>query len=341
MPPRLASGPILFALLILTLPSMLFAQSMGTPVEGKDYELFEFDSGENYRVRVRGLFDDPDNGQRIYFFPDQRLDCNLYMRNAYDEPGWAYWFADQGWIAFSSDLPASGSSPPASNDDLVQLTEHAIESIYRSTSAVFPSVVCAQGLGAAFAIKLRSTTPDNIPAAILIDPWGVRDVNPRTEMTADELLQREATLEEHLWVEWGLGPAPGELHENADLDEEGFEMLMKLYDLKAPPYWATVSTGLQSWMQILNPMHMAEWPVLVVRGAHPTPEMDARREAVTTWLEENGAYVEYLDLAQEGPAGISNLPMAGHQAGAVAELLFEWCQNLPPNPKFPNQPSTP
>jgi len=341
MSPRLVSGFLLLVILASGLAGTSRAQLDGIPVEGKNYELYEFDAGENYRIRVRGLFDRPDNPQRIYFLPDQKLECNLFLRTVFDEPGWGYWFADRGWVAFTHDMPGSNSSPPAKNSDLVQLTEHAIEAIFRSTAATYPSVVYAQGVGAAFAVKLRSTTPDNIPAAILMDPWGVRDVNPRTQLSREELLERQAELEHQLWVEWGLGPEFGELFPESDLGAEGFAKLMAAYDDDAPEYWATLSTGLSSWMQVRNPMNMAEWPVLVVRGPHPTPEMDERREAVIEWLEENGAYLEFLDLAEEGPAGLSNQPMAGRHAPAVAELLMEWCANLPANPKLPQQPSTP
>lgn len=341
MSQRLASGAILLLTLLLVQPSAIRAQGMGKPVEGKDYELYEFDAGENYRVKVYGLFNDPYNPHRIYFLPDERLPARLYLRNAFDDPGWAYWFADRGWIAFTNDLPESNDSPPTQEDDLLRLTEYAVESVFRSTAATFPSVVYAQGLGAAFAIKLRSTSPENIPAAILADPWGVRDVTPRTDADVEDILQRKSKLADLLWVEWGLGPTPGKLYPDSDLGQEGFDELLYSYDRDAPPYWATVSTGLQSWMQVLNPMHMAEWPVLVIRGPHPTPQMDERRERVIAWLEENGAYVEFMDLGSEGPSGISNLPMAGRRADEVAAMLFEWCRNLPGNPKLPPRPSQP
>jgi len=317
------------------------AQLEPQEIPGKDYTLWDFDSGTDSRIHVYGLFHDPYEGRRILFLPDQALNARLYMENVWGDNGWSYFFADRGWTAFTFDLPGSNQSPPPADDDLVALTEDAIESVFRTVSGIFPRVVYAQGLGAAFAIKLRSTSPDAIPVGILVDPWGVRDVNPRLDLSSEQLLERQANIEDYLWVEWGIGPKPGTVYKDSDLGEEGFQRLLQSYDRDAPAYWATVSTGLQTWMQIMNPTHMAEWPVLVVRGAHATPEMDARREAVITWLEENGAYVELMDLGEEGPPGLSNLPMAGRQAGTVVEIFFDWAKDLPDNPQFPVQPTTP
>jgi pimeloyl-ACP methyl ester carboxylesterase len=341
MSPRLVPAFLLAVLLLVVRATPIRAQMVGQPVEGKDYELYEFDAGENYRTHVRGLFDDPEDGRRVLFLGPEAVDCNVFLRTAFNEEGWAYAFADRGWSAFTQDLPGSNASPPPSNPDIVALTEASIESVFRTASAVYPRVVIAQGLGAAFAMKLRSTTPTAIPAAILIDPWGVKGVNPPLDLDADEVAAYWADLEDHLWVEWGLGPEPGKSFEDQDLGEEGFLRLLEYLDRDAPSYWATVDTGLQTWMQILNPVNIAQWPVLVVRGAHSTPDMDARREAVTTWLEEHGAHVEVMDLGEEGPADLSNMPMAGRNANAVAELFFEWCKDLPDNPKFPATKSRP
>lgn len=210
-----------------------------------------------------------------------------------------------------------------------------MEATYRAAMATFPQVIYAQGLAAAFVIKLRSTTPEAASGAILLDPIGPRGLQPEIHASPEQIAARRDRLPDLLWTQWGIGPRPGEVYPGSVLGEEGFHRLMESYDLNAPPYWAAVFTGLQTWLQVLNPKNISGWPVLVVRGPHPTAQMDRNREAVLEWLQENGAQVEEMDLGVEGPEGLSNLPMAGPLAARSAELFLEWIRNLPPNQRLP------
>ncbi len=319
---------------LAAIPSAAKDREYSKEVPNKDYKIWEFDTGQGYSMHLSGIFWDPGEGRRLACLPPEDLDSSLYLKTMNGQKGWAYWFADQHWNFFVADLPGTEKTVPSPNPDIVKLTEDAVAATYKLGVATQPRAFYAQGLGAAFCIKLRSTTPNAIPAAILLDPIGTKGMQPKITDTVEQVASWDDSLEEHLWVKWGLGPRPGKLYPDSDLGEEGFRALMEHYDHNAPPFWATVLTGLQTWMEIKNPMNIANWPVLLVRGPHPTPEMDARREAVKAWLSENGASIEEMDLGKEGPPGLSNLPMAGAKADSVAALFMEWLKNLPNNPDF-------
>ncbi len=310
------------------------ATDYGKDVKGKDYKFWDLDTGDGYSMHLSGIFWDPTVGRRLTCLSPEDLNSTLYFNTVDGQKGWAYWFGDRHWNFFAADLPGTELAQPPANRDIVKLTEDAVAATYKLGVATQPRAFYAQGIGAAFCMKLRSTTPNAIPAAILVDPIGTKGVQPKIKDTVEQVASWDDSLEQHLWVKWGLGPRYGELYPDSDLGEAGFHALMEQYDNGAPPYWATVLTGLQTWMEIKNPTNIAEWPVLLVRGPHPTPEMDAQREAVKAWLLDNGALVEDMDLGKEGPAGLSNLPMAGAKANQVAALFLEWLENLPNNPDF-------
>ncbi len=331
---RIAWIGVLAGALLCCLASASMAIDYSREVKDKDYKIWEFDTGDGYSMHLTGFFWGLAEGRRLSLLPPENLNSTIFFNTVDGQPGWAYWFADRHWNVFTADLPGTELAQPPANPDIVKLTEDAVAATYKLGTATQPRAIYAQGLGAAFCIKLRSTTPDAIPAAILVDPIGTKGIQPKISDSPEQVASWDDSLEQHLWVKWGLGPRYGELYPDSDLGEAGFRALMEKYDHNAPPYWATVLTGLQTWMEIKNPKNIAEWPVLLVRGSHPTPEMDAHREAVKSWLSENGASIEEMDLSKEGPAGLSNLPMAGSKADEVAALFMEWLQNLPNNPKF-------
>lgn len=307
----------------------------------KGYRFFDLDADAKEKIHVRGYFWGMGVPQRVLLMAPEGFGASIYFNPNGGQPGWAEWFAEHHWSVFALDLPGCGKSLLPKNPDIMNLSQAAVEATYRAAMVTYPQVVYAQGLMAAFVIKLRSTSPDAASGAILVDPAGPRGIQPLMETTPEEIEQRYRHLEDRLWVEWGIGPRPETVYPHSDLGKAGFDRLLAQYDRDAPPYWATVFTGLETWMQIPDPKNIAAWPVLVVRGPHPTPEMDAHRKDVVLWLTQHGAQVEEMDLGQEGPKGLSNLPMAGSLAPQAASFFLEWMENLPSNPRLKNSSSKP
>ncbi len=315
--------------------------TIGQTVPGKAYTFYDFDAGGDEQAHVKAYFWGAQEEKRVLCVTPPGLASSIYFEPASGDSSWAEWFADRGWSFFALDLPGCGESVPPKNPDIVNMTNKAVELTYHSVMASFPRVIYAQGVAAAFVIKLRNTTPEAASGAILLDPVGPKGIQPEISARPEDIAQRRAHLRDHLWREWGIGPEPGKSYPHSDLGEEGFERLMEEYDQDAQPYWAAALTGLQTWLQIATPRNIPGWAVLVVRGPHPTEEMDQRREAVVQWLLDNGAQVEEMDLATEAPQGLSNLPMAGTLAPQVASLLLEWIENVPPNERFPSRSTKP
>jgi hypothetical protein len=303
-------------------------------VPGRPYFLWEFDAGMNHKYHIAGFYYEDAGDERFTAVAPIELDARVFLRKADGSEGWFYRLADRGWSVFGGELPATGRSIPPPRRDILYLGDGAVEATLRLSAATFCRALFAQGAACGFVIRVRDSNPKYQPAAILLDPIGPPGAQERVDWTPDEVFERSVDLEERLWVEWGFGPRPGVRFSDLDLTQEQCEAVLDRASRHAPPYWSLMLTGLHSYVETDDTGNLADWPVLVVRGARSTPTMDARRESVIAWLTARGAQVDRLDLAAEGPPGLSNLPMLGRGADQVADLLEEWLEALPPNPNF-------
>lgn len=261
----------------------------------------------------------------IYFVPDEGLPADIYVATIDRSPGWVQLVNKLGWNGFATDWVGCGGTEEPPDRDLMALTDKAVWGVYQMGIASGSDLMFARGLGCAFLIKSVAMDDRLKTPAVLLDPIGPRGAQPIPKgISAEALIERQAKLREHLWVEWGFGPKYGKLYKGIDLTEEDFDRLMEeRYEPDQPGYWANVFTGFDGDLEVREPIHLQDWPVLVVQSPHRSKEQLARTESVVQWLTERDVRVERMDLT-DIVEDITALPMLGKNAEVVLNAFVEW-----------------
>ena len=331
--------------LLLLLTAILIVGAVHTPSWAQEIHeprYIENNAGDlEFRTYFYGSFVGT-HQPAIYFVPDAGFTGDLFVATAEREPGWVQLVNEREWNGFALSNVGTGRALPPPSEDIVALTDKAIYGAMQMGIATGARVAFAQGLGAAFVIKAKSIDDRFKAAGILLDPIGPQGAQPLLDVDAETILAQRANLDERFPSMWGFGEGPDQLYPDIDITPEGVADLRSRYETDQPPYWAAALTGLDAGLEVREPVRLKDWPVLVVRGVKATREQIAREEAVVKWLQERGALVERLNLADLGLEGLTQLPMAGSNAEAVINHFLDWAEAKglgEPVPIDPNHPS--
>ena len=270
------------------------------------------------------------NAQAVLFVPDAGWTGDVFMARHDFAPGWVRRANEWGYNAFCYSSVGTGHADVPPSDDLHMLSKMNTQGTYQASMACGPTLLVADGLGAAYVLKARTFDPSVCKVLALIDPMPPQGVGPTPKFTLAGLRAERERLDERLWVEWGIGPKSGKSYSDSDIGAEGYARLLERYERNQPAYWAAVQTGFDGDVRIRDASKLAGLPVLIVGTPRRSSEQRQREDALVKWLAAQGCAVEQIELDERDLGNVGGLPMVGDRANEVLDLIIRWSQGHQP-----------
>lgn len=270
------------------------------------------------------------NARAIYLVPDAGWTGDVFMARHDFAKGWVNRANEWGFNAFCYSAVGTGHADAPPSDDLYMLSKFNAHGVYQLGMACGPRLAIANGLGAAYAVKARTFDIMVCETLALIDPMPPQGVGTVPKFTLAGLRAEQEKLEDRLWVQWGIGPKPGQTYPDSDIGAEGFTRLLDRYERNHPPYWAAVQTGFDGDVRVRDASKLAGLPVLIVGTPRRSQEQRLREDELAQWLQKQGCKVDRIELEEVGLGNVGALPMLGDRADEVLDLIVKWSMQQPP-----------
>lgn len=247
-------------------------------------------------------------------------------------PGWAPYFAAQGYTVIVPDWPGTGRSGAVAPDRLTGgLVCGAFGALLDSLGA--PAILLTHSMSGPYGWKLVESHGDRIAALVAVAPGPPGNVQPPAEVIergADHIdirrggslrrvPLRAARLPEAAFVRDKL-IGPGSRHFPIASVDHYARSLQAL-----PPrlmYERQNIDGTQ--LRIKDPAPFRGRHILMVTGSDDVDHTRAIDGAIADWLHGMGANVEFTFLPDVGIAGNGHMLMLEENSDAIARLIGDW-----------------